>query len=879
MNGSLVSVESGHIRVLPAFVDMLMVQRLGGRFNGATRAWLWPATRENAMLLAKRLRAAQTTPEFAVLLAPPTPEAEIPARPPEAPVVEPSPDLLVEPPEPDIVVPEGMLTRPWRHQKAAFKFCTDHFTAGMRGILLAMGMGTGKSLVACMLVLALVARRVLIACPLRVVQVWITQFERHVGVPVMLVPLDEDAGSVAKKQALAAEKMKLAQALGIPFIGVINYDAAWRDPFAAWAEKVQWDLAIADECVPTGTMVATPAGSVPIELLKEGEVVLGLDKEGRITKSWVTATFRRFSSQLLVQIDSLLATENHPVWVEGRGYIEAANVRPGDRVRVHEHNHDCLRVVRSVVREDAVRRKLETSVLQQGMLGAMEDVTSGVRGGHSRETRPPGDGGCHETQLEESGVRGTASRVSEVRTESVSRQGGQGQGRIGAACEGLPDAEWRERNGVDRAAEDAGRPSGMGDGVHRSDEDAARLWIPGALQAGYRESAGQDRGGSRWTEPPVERPDRAGCEEGRVPGVSRLDRRAGQERGGSGELRGNRAAHLVFNLETSTGNYFANGILVHNCHRLKAPGGKASLFFKRMRLHANHRVALTGTPMPHGPMDIYAQFRFLDVTIFGPSFSAFRTKYAVMGGYQRKQITGFQKLDELEASMSRITFRVGPEVLDLPPATHVTYYCDLTPEAARIYRDLEEDFVARVKDGTVTAANALVKLLRLQQVVGGCVPTDDHVVHRVDSNKQKLLADTLEDIGKNEPVVVFCRFHADLDAVHQACEAMGYCTLELSGRRDQLKRWQDGEAQVLAVQISAGGVGVDFTRARFAMYYSLSFSLGEYDQALARVHRPGQTRPVEHIHLVARSTVDVKIMRALEKRAEIVQSILAEIKQ
>jgi SNF2 family DNA or RNA helicase len=53
--------------------------------------------------------------------------------------------------------------------------------------------------------------------------------------------------------------------------------------------------------------------------------------------------------------------------------------------------------------------------------------------------------------------------------------------------------------------------------------------------------------------------------------------------------------------------------------------------------------------------------------------------------------------------------------------------------------------------------------------------------------------------------------------------------------------------------------------------------LGEYDQALSRVHRPGQTRPVEHIHLVARNTVDARIMRALEKRAEVVQSILAEI--
>ena len=105
----------------------------------------------------------------------------------------------------------------------------------------------GKSLVACMLILALATRRVLIACPLRVVPVWITQFERHVGIPVLIVALDEEVGSVAKKQELAAAKMKLAQARGVPFIAVINYDSAWRDPFASWAEKVTWDLVIADE--------------------------------------------------------------------------------------------------------------------------------------------------------------------------------------------------------------------------------------------------------------------------------------------------------------------------------------------------------------------------------------------------------------------------------------------------------------------------------------------------------------------------------------------------------------------------------------------------------------------------------------------------------
>lgn len=228
--------------------------------------------------------------------------------------------------------------------------------------------------------------------------------------------------------------------------------------------------------------------------------------------------------------------------------------------------------------------------------------------------------------------------------------------------------------------------------------------------------------------------------------------------------------------------------------------------------------------------------------------------------------------------MRTITCRIAKDVLDLPPQTHVTYRCTLSTEAQRVYRDLEEDFIAQVQNGIVTAANAMVKLLRLQQVAGGWVKTDDGQHHRVDSAKQDLLQDTLEDIGPQEAVVVFCRFHADLDAVHAAAEALGCQSLELSGRRDELKRWQDGEAQVLAVQIGAGGVGVDLTRARYSIYYSLSFSLGEYDQALSRVHRPGQTRPVEHIHLVVRNTVDDKIMRALEKRAEVIQAILAELK-
>ncbi len=545
---SFADVAGGKIILQTAFVNLFRCRSIpGGWWDATRRVWLYPATPAHARLVRSSIPQLETTERFTALLDRNGRIAAVSARPAEP----------VQTPE----LPAGLKTQPWRHQIQAYEFAVERLTRGSGAAMLALEMGTGKTLVSLMLLAGLKAMRTLICCPLRVVPVWQSQIERHLDLPLVAVALDDSAGSVAEKQNLAEEKLKLAQATDRPFIAVINYDSIWREPFGAWAEKQGWDLIIADES-----------------------------------------------------------------------------------------------------------------------------------------------------------------------------------------------------------------------------------------------------------------------------------------------------------------------------HKLKKPGGKASLYFKRLRPRARHRLALTGTPMPHSPLDVYAQFRFLDTTPFGPSFNAFKQTYAVMGGFQNKQVTAFKNLEKLEALMRTITFRVSKDVLDLPPQTHVTYGCTLSTEALRVYRDLEEDFIAEVKDGTVTAANAMVKLLRLQQLAGGWVKTDDGKLRRVDSAKQELLKDTLEDIGANEPVVIFCRFHADMDAVQEVCRELGYQSLELSGRQDDLKRWQEGEAQVLAVQIGSGGVGVDLTRARYSMYYSLSFSLGEYDQALSRVHRPGQTRPVEHIHLVTRNTVDEKIMRALERRAEVIQAILAEIK-
>ncbi len=321
-------------------------------------------------------------------------------------------------------------------------------------------------------------------------------------------------------------------------------------------------------------------------------------------------------------------------------------------------------------------------------------------------------------------------------------------------------------------------------------------------------------------------------------------------------------------------------IIADEIHRIESPSGKASRFMTRLGRQARKLVGLTGTPMPHSPMDLYAQFRFLDSSIFGTSFVAFRNRYAVMGGFQGKQVIGFQRLEELRHRMDRITIHADRSVLNRQDAVHVNRHVTLGTKARRIYDQLERDLVAAIDDDSITAANGLVKLLRLQQLTGGhLTPDDKDEPVEVDTAKFDSLVDLLEDIPPDEPVVVFCQFRADLDTVHAAARKLKRESAELSGRRKELNIWKGRYSKrvILAVQIQTGGVGVDLTRARIGVYLSTGYSLGDYEQSLARIDRPGQERSVAFYHIIARNTVDEKVRKALAGKANVVDSVISSL--
>jgi SNF2 family DNA or RNA helicase len=197
----------------------------------------------------------------------------------------------------------------------------------------------------------------------------------------------------------------------------------------------------------------------------------------------------------------------------------------------------------------------------------------------------------------------------------------------------------------------------------------------------------------------------------------------------------------------------------------------------------------------------------------------------------------------------------------------------------KFYRQLEKEMTAEISAGTVTAANALTKLLRLQQATSGYARTDEAGTVLIDGmpTKRAVLEDRLSDLPVTEPVVVFCRFRSDLDDVQAAARELGREYAEVSGERKDLERWQAGDAVILGVQIQSGGVGIDLTRAAYAVYYSLGYSLGDYEQSLARLRRPGQTRCVRYYHLVAPGTVDQQVYAALRERRSVVEAVLQNL--
>jgi SNF2 family DNA or RNA helicase len=324
----------------------------------------------------------------------------------------------------------------------------------------------------------------------------------------------------------------------------------------------------------------------------------------------------------------------------------------------------------------------------------------------------------------------------------------------------------------------------------------------------------------------------------------------------------------------------ANGIsaiVFDEIHKCKTHNSQTTMACYELAKRTPIKIGLTGTILYHSPLDCFAQYKILDESIFGKFIGRFKATYCEIedyGGYPR--VVGFKNLGQLRDNLDRIMIEVKREdVLDLPEAIHVNRYCDLEPAAMKAYRSLETKLYTDWQGSEITIANAVTSLIRLQQITGGALPDDTGEMRQVSTAKAELLSEVLDDIDDGEKVLIFAQFTAELAAIRAAVEKSGRDYYELSGRAKDLDAWKAAPGgAVIGMQIQSGAEGISAVAARYCVYYSTGWSLGRYDQSLARVHRPGQERAVTYIHLLANNTIDIKVAQALAARKTTVQAIL-----
>lgn len=327
-------------------------------------------------------------------------------------------------------------------------------------------------------------------------------------------------------------------------------------------------------------------------------------------------------------------------------------------------------------------------------------------------------------------------------------------------------------------------------------------------------------------------------------------------------------------------------VICDESHKIKSPGSKCSRFLAKLGKKADCRYLVTGTPLAENPLDVYAQYRFLDPSIFGTSYTQFREQYenvdvraSMACGYtvlNKKQ--PYKNLDDLSRKMYSCAFRVKSS-LKLPKKRNIVWKFSLSKEGQKYYNKLCKEGVLAFDEGMLVVDNILAMITRKLQLVSGVVQvqdpkTNELTLKRVDHSRAEILQEILEGLPQEEPVVVFANFISDFDEIKRVCEITRRGFSELRGDVDTEQLWQEGKTSVIAVQYRSGSESVDFTRARYCVYYGLTSRLAWYLQSKKRIHRPGQTKNCVYYHLVAENTIDEDVMQALKMKQDVVEYVM-----
>ena len=304
----------------------------------------------------------------------------------------------------------------------------------------------------------------------------------------------------------------------------------------------------------------------------------------------------------------------------------------------------------------------------------------------------------------------------------------------------------------------------------------------------------------------------------------------------------------------------------------------------KVRPRIRRIVGLTGTPASGGLMDLFAEFKLLDMgDRLGRFIGQYRLNYfkpnRVNGPivYSYKLLPGaedkiYNKISDITISMKAVDY------LDMPKLITTEYPVYLDETEMKKYRELKKDLILSTPEHEVTAANAASLSNKLSQMANGAVYTDDGNVITFHDKKLDALEDIIES-ANGKPLLVAYWYKHDYTRIVERLKRIGIRHMKID-TDESIKKWNNKEIPVGLIHPASAAHGLNLQQGGNTMVWlGISWSLELYQQACCRLYRQGQSEgTVSIIHLISKGTIDERIIKALSEKDSTQSSLIDAVK-
>jgi len=332
---------------------------------------------------------------------------------------------------------------------------------------------------------------------------------------------------------------------------------------------------------------------------------------------------------------------------------------------------------------------------------------------------------------------------------------------------------------------------------------------------------------------------------------------------------------LPFNFDT---------VVVDEISSFKNYQSKRFRALMKVRPKIKRIIGLTGTPSANGLMDLWAQFRLLDMGArLGRFISHYRLDYFQPDKRNGQIIYSYKPLpgaaDRIYDKISDITISMkSTDYLEMPELVSCEYPIRLSENERKRYDELKKDLVLQLPDGEITAANAAALTSKLCQMANGAIYTDDGDVTNIHERKLDALEDIIESAA-GKPILIAYWFKHDLARItdHLTKIQVKFSKLDSS---ESIRRWNSGELPIGLIHPASAGHGLNLqSGGSYLVWFGLTWSLELYQQTNARLWRQGQTAETVVVqHIVAKGTIDERILQVLTDKDKSQSALIDAVK-